>query len=130
MGKKILILFLILSSHCFSQKLKCCNSKEEVEKELEGYWIIKESDLNLVYNFHFYAEIGEIYELEKKDIEIGRIPIKTHAPILKIIKSTFGYKINYTTMAGSWKSKIKYLYSGKLILKTNGKLVEYERFEK
>jgi hypothetical protein len=129
MKKKLLItLFLITSLKSFTQKLECCNSIQEVTESLEGNWIIKNDDSNSIYQFYFNGEIGGIYELKKEDLENGRIPIRSCKPVLKIIKNIFGYRIEFISMSGSVKAKIKHLDNKSFILSIKGNLVEYSRF--
>ena len=130
MKKKLLItLFLIASYKSFAQKLECCNSINEVAEKLEGNWVKKNEDSNLIYQFYFKGEIGGIFELKKEDIESGRIPLKSCQPVLKIIKNIFGYKIEFISMSGSVKGRIKHLDEKSFTLKIRGNLVEYSRFE-
>ncbi|WP_445452740.1 hypothetical protein [Flavobacterium sp. 25HG05S-40] len=129
MGKKILILFLTLSLSIYSQKLKCCKTIEEVKRKLEGNWIVKNGDSNLVYQYSFTGEIGRIHKEEKKDVLRGIVSMKIHEPNFKLRRSLFGYKIKYTTPAGGCVF-IKYLDTEKMILKKDGELIEYQRFIK
>jgi hypothetical protein len=130
MKKKLLItLFLIASYKSFAQKLECCNSINEVVEKLEGNWVKKHEDSNLIYQFYFNGEIGGIFELKKEDLESGKTHIRDCRPVLKITENIFGYKIEFISMSGSVKARIKHLDNKSFILKIKGNLVEYSRFE-
>lgn len=129
MKKKLLItLFLIASIKGFTQKLECCNSVQEVTENLKGNWVMKNDDSNLIYQFYFYNGIGRIFELKKEDLKSGRTQISSGKPVFKIIKNMLGYKIEFISMSGSVKARIKYMDNKSFIISIKGHLVEYLRY--
>jgi hypothetical protein len=126
MKKSLVILFTILSLSCLSQSLNQI-SKEDIIKRLEGNWVKKNDNSNKVFHYSFYEGKGWYKELEKNETESNRIEIKSFNPTIRLRKSIFGYKIEYISMFGSKKSKIKYLDTEKMILKTDGELIEYRK---
>lgn len=119
---------MFLNVCCFSQKWECCKSKEEVDTNLNGYWVLKGDNSNEVFNYSYSHNHGVLSTLEKKDIKLGRIPIKTCQPFFKVIKNIWGYKIRYISMGGIVESKIKYLDPQKMVLETDGILGEYLKY--
>ncbi|GAB3715701.1 hypothetical protein [Flavobacterium koreense] len=123
------IFFLLLSLSSFCQKFENSKSKEELRKKITGNWIIKNDTTDYVYQFYFDGELGSLYRSNKEQVLSGKLQINSCPPVFKIVKTLFGNKIKWTSLGGSWKSKIKYLDNEKMILKTKGILVEYRKFK-
>ena len=92
-------------------------------------WIIKNDSENYVYQFYFDGDYGSFYKLKIEEVLSEKISIISCPPIFKVVKTLFGYKLKWTSLNGSWQSKIKYIDNEKMILKTDGKLIEYQKFK-
>jgi hypothetical protein len=126
---KFAIFFLLLSLSSFCQKFENSKSKEELRKKITGNWVIKNDTTDYVYQFYFDGELGSLYISNKEQVLSGKLQINSCPPVFKIVKTLFGNKIKWTSLGGSWQSKIKYLDNEKMILKTKGILVEYRKFK-
>jgi hypothetical protein len=126
---KFAIFFLLLSLSSFCQKFENSKSKEELRKKITGNWIIKNDKTDYVYQFYFDGELGSLDISNKEQVLSGKLQINSCPPVFKIVKTLFGNKIKWTSLGGSWQSKIKYLDNEKMILKTKGILVEYRKFK-
>jgi hypothetical protein len=126
---KFAIFFLLLSLSSFCQKIENSKSKEELRKKITGNWVIKDDTTDYVYQFYFDGELGSLDISNKEDVLSGKLQINSCPPVFKIVKTLFGNKIKWTSLGGSWQSKIKYLDNEKMILKTKGILVEYRKFK-
>ncbi|SFA92045.1 hypothetical protein SAMN05660845_0985 [Flavobacterium swingsii] len=123
------ILFLLLSLSSFCQKFENSESKEELRKKITGNWIIKNDTTDYVYQFNYDGKLGSLDISSKEQVLSGKLQINSCPPVFKIVKTIFGNKIKWTSLGGSWQSKIKYLDDEKMILKTRGILVEYLKFK-
>jgi hypothetical protein len=123
------ILFLLLSLSSFCQNFENSESKEELRKKITGNWIIKNDTTDYVYQFYFDGKLGSLDISNKELVLSGKLQINSCPPVFKIVKTLFGIKIKWTSLGGSWQSKIKYLDDEKMILKTRGILVEYLKFK-
>lgn len=123
------IFFLLLSLSSFCQKFKNSEPKEELRKKITGNWIIKNDTTDCVYQFYFDGKLGSLDISNKEQVLSGKLQINSCPPVFKIVKTLFGNKIKWTSLGGSWQSKIKYLDDEKMILKTRGILVEYLKFK-
>jgi|JI9StandDraft_1071089.scaffolds.fasta_scaffold852523_1 hypothetical protein len=126
---KFAIFFLLLSLSSFCQKFENSKSKEELRKKITGNWVIKNDTTDYVYQFYFDGELGSLDISNKEQVLSGKLQINSCPPVFKIVKTLFGNKIKWTSLGGSWQSKIKYLDNEKMILKTKGILVEYRKFK-
>jgi hypothetical protein len=126
---KFAIFFLLLSLSSFCQKIENSKSKEELRKKITGNWVIKDDTTDYVYQFYFDGELGSLDISNKEDVLSVKLQINSCPPVFKIVKTLFGNKIKWTSLGGSWQSKIKYLDNEKMILKTKGILVEYRKFK-
>lgn len=129
MKVKFTLFFILLNLLVFCQVDEKSKSKEDIKKKIIGNWIIKNDSENYVYQFYFEGKYGSFYKLEKEQVLSGKIPISSCPPVFIIVKTLFGYKMKWTSLGGSWQSKIKYIDNEKMILKTNGTLVEYQKFK-
>ena len=127
----IFTFFFLSILNCNSQKLKCCNTKDDVQRILKGNWVIKNNHSSEIYQYSFDGKNGQMNTFDKDKFENGRIPLNNHSSFIKLRRGLFGgFKINYITLYGSRKSKIKYLDNEKMILETDlGELIEYEKYK-
>lgn len=123
------LFFLLISVSSFCQKLEKSISKVELRKKIDGNWIVKNDTTDFVYQFKFEGELGSLNILNKEQILSGASQLNNCPPVFKIVKTLFGTKIKWTSLGGSWVSKIKYLDDEKMILKTKKILVEYLKFK-
>ena len=63
-----LLYFFILTGSAFAQNLDCCKSISEVQKALEGDWILKKDSRNKIYRFHFENGKGTVDVLEELNL--------------------------------------------------------------
>ena len=69
MQLKLIFFFIFFPVILFGQKLNCCKTVEEVKQTLEGEWIRKDINSEIIYHFWFEGEQGGLEEMEKTDVE-------------------------------------------------------------
>jgi DUF2075 family protein len=130
---KLLLLLLLINLSGFAQHYKACKTTEEVKKKLEGYWIIKESDSSKVYEYSFKDTIGFVcsYNKEafKNHIKAERITVNSSNTVIVVKKGLFGFRFYFVSLSGTKKAKLKYIDDTKMILKSDGKTIEYTKLK-
>lgn len=116
-----LLYFFILTGSAFAQNLDCCKSISEVQKALEGDWILKKDSRNKIYRFHFENGKGTVDVLE----ELNLPPKAEHTEItddfeitessVKISQDKQTFYIELIYGFGSVKEQIKALTKNRLI---------------
>ncbi len=126
--KKILILFLTFSPlTLLGQQLECCESVKEVGTYLNGYWKMKNSNLNHQLRFEFNDGIGKFWRYKFDDND-ELIEIEEIKQILEIFETTSGFEIDWSNGNRIGTSRIKILNSTNVIfMRRDGKESECYR---
>ena len=128
MKKTFILIFVILPFFLSAQELKCCKTKQDVEKYISGYWKEKDSDAKVLYQYWFENGKGNLTTLEKLEGEEEYTIIDNH-PFIEIKESEGGFKLIYTHLYGVLHLELKYLSQTKMILVDNDEDFEYVKVE-
>ncbi len=115
MKKTLILLLILLPLALLGQDLECCKSKKDVEKYLSGNWKKKDSDLKEFYQYKFDDTKGESKIFKINDDGTLSV-IKNSESLIKISKTSKGYRIEHDRGKITTYSGIKYLDSIKLIV--------------
>lgn len=123
-------LFLILFSLCFSasaQKLKCCNSQEQIKSVLEGSWRLKH--VTHITNFEYSLSEGKQQcEIKQEFTEDSKVyKVINHLTNYKILEDEVGFILDWDSGLFHWDARILKLKPNKMILKINGSNLEFKR---
>ena len=108
------------------QDLNCCKTKKEVENNISGYWKIKDSISKIRYNFWFEKGQGNLRILELINNDYEYLVLDDH-PFVDIIKKDVGFDLKFTDLYENRLANVKYLDSVKMVLKMDGKNIEYRK---
>ena len=129
--KKVLILLLpFLPLTLFSQQLECCKSVQEVSVSINGYWKMKNSDLNEQWRFEFSDGIGMFWKYQfNENIEV--IEIKEFDQTLEIFETQSGFELDWSDGNRIVTARIKILNATSLVfVRRDGKEAEYYKINK
>jgi hypothetical protein len=124
------LIIFILPFFLFGQNNLCCKSKHEIRDSISGIWKKIDEESNIEYHISFNEKIGTMMTFESTKIKGTYKQHRWDIPFIRIIRRNGTFKMRVEGRTIQQTSSIIHLGNNKMILETNGDLIEYCKISK